>query len=397
MTCDPVRLGVAGLGRAFMLMLPALSVDDRVRLVAACAPRAESLAAFSGRFGGNTYYEISSLCEDANVEAVYVATPHQLHVEHVMMAAKNGKHILVDKPLAISMKDGEMMVAACEKADVRLIVGPSHSFDTPVLQARRLIDSGELGQVHMINAFNYTDFLYRPRRPEELKTSQGGGVIFSQAVHQIDIVRLLAGGMGKQVTAITGNWDPQRPTEGAYSALLSFENGIFASLTYSGYSHFDSDEWMDGVSELGYDKDPENYGAARRSIETAVSPEAEAALKQSRTFSAESVVKSPTHHEHFGPIIISCEHGDIRLTPDGIWVYGNKKRRFERAPKILNPRSTVIDALVGAVRNNTTPIQSGRWGLASLEICHAILESAGEGRPVTLKRQIAISSKAQTS
>lgn len=394
MTYSPVRIGIIGLGRAFMLTLPALKIDKRIQLVAACAPREESRLAFESEFGGRTYDSVDDICGDANVEILYVATPHQFHAEHVIAAAKSGKHVLVDKPLAISMKDGEDMVVACEKSNVHLIVGPSHSFDMPVLQARILIDSGELGQVRMINALNYTDFLYRPRRPEELKTKEGGGVIFSQAVHQIDIVRLLAGGMGKQVSAMTGNWDSERSTEGAYCAHIGFENGVFASLTYSGYAHFDSDEWMGNVSEMGHDRTTESYGGARRVLKSVNSSQSEAALKQTRTFSGGSVIKAPTHHEHFGPIIVSCERGDIRLTPDGIWIYKNEERHFEPAPAAPNPRTTVIDAIVNAVRNNTPPIQTGRWGLASLEICHAILASAGNSAPVALNQQISINSKA---
>ena len=390
MTCEPVRIGIVGLGRAFMLTLPALRIDKRIQLVAACAPRPESRTAFQTEFGGRTYDNITDICEDENIEVLYIATPHQFHAEHVIAAAESGKHILVDKPLAISMKDGEEMVVACERSNVHLIVGPSHSFDVPVAQARALIDSGELGAVRMINALNYTDFLYRPRRPEELKTNEGGGVIFSQAVHQIDIVRLLAGGLGKQVTAMTGNWDSARPTEGAYSALVGFANGVFASITYSGYAHFDSDEWMDSVNELGHDKIPESYGGARRTLKSVKSSQAETELKQTRAFGGDSIVLAPTHHEHFGPIIVSCELGDIRLTPDGIWVYKNEERRFEPAPAVPNPRTPVIDALVNAVRNNKPPIQTGRWGLASLEICHAILASAADARPISLHKQISI-------
>ncbi|MBL4756323.1 MAG: Gfo/Idh/MocA family oxidoreductase [Rhizobiales bacterium] len=397
MTSDPIRLGVIGLGRAFLLTLPAFQSDSRIKLVAACAPRIESRTAFEDAFGGKTYEDISSICADEAVEAIYVATPHQMHAAHVIAAAKSGKHVLVDKPLAISMEDGDAMIAACAQSGVHLIVGPSHSFDTPVQQARALIDSGELGSVRMIHAHNYTDFLYRPRRPEELRTDEGGGVIFSQAIHQIDIVRLLAGGMGRQVMAMTGNWDPDRPTEGAYSMLLNFENGVFASLTYSGYAHYDSDEAMNWVGELGHDKDPELYGVARKALETVMSPEAEAAQKQTRTFGSAQELAPAAHHEHFGPITIFCDHGDIRLTPDGIWIYGNKERRFITAPEMASPRTTVIDALYNALRTNTPPVQTGKWGLASLEVCHAILASAESGNPVQLTRQIDISGREQAS
>ena len=72
--------------------------------------------------------------------------------------------------------------------------GTATAFNAPILHTRDIIESGAYGKPRMINALNFTDFLYRPRRPEELDTARGGGVMFSQAAHQIDIVRLLGGG-----------------------------------------------------------------------------------------------------------------------------------------------------------------------------------------------------------
>lgn len=386
MTSDPVRLGVAGLGRAFMLMVPTFQRDPRIRLVAAAAPRAESRAAFEAEFGGRGHPSVEALAADPEVEAIYVATPHQMHAEHVCAALDGGKHVLVDKPLSVSMDDADRMVEAAERAGRHLIVGPSHSFDAPVALARRLIEGGTHGAVRMVQALNYTDFLYRPRRPEELRTEEGGGVLFSQGVHQIDIVRLLCGGLARQVQAMTGAWDPERATEGAYSALVSFEGGAFATLTYSGYAHFDSDVWMDGVGELGAPKSPDGYGGARRAL-AGLDPEAEARLKTTRTFGQGAAPAEARHHEHFGPVIALCDRADLRLTPDGVEVSGDTERRFEAAPRGDVPRVEVVDALVGAVRDGRAPVQSGAWGRASLELCHAILEAARTGAPVTLTRQ----------
>lgn len=389
MTSEPVRLGVAGLGRAFVLMLPTFRADPRVRLSAAAAPREESRQAFVQEFGGRGHASVEALAEDPEVDAVYIATPHQLHADHVAAVARAGKHVMVDKPLAVSMEDADAMVDAARAAGVHLIVGPSHSFDAPVALARSIIESGDLGAVRMVHAFNYTDFLYRPRRPEELRTEEGGGVLFSQGVHQIDIVRLLCGGRATQVTAMTGAWDPDRPTEGAYSALIGFESGAFASLTYSGYAHFDSDIWMDEVAELGADKDPAAYGKARRALQ-GLDAAAEAKLKSTRTYGTGSDLPRATHHEHFGPIIVSCDRGDLRLTPDGVEVFGDTERRFVAAPLGDVPRKTVIDALVAAVRDDIAPPQTGAWGRASLEVCHAILRSAKTAAPVRLMRQCGI-------
>lgn len=386
---NPVRLGVAGLGRGFMLMIPTFKADPRITLVAAAAPRAQSRAAFAAEFGGQTYDNIAALCADPQVEAVYIATPHQMHADHVCAALEAGKHVLVDKPLAISMADADRMVAAARAAGRHLIVGPSHSFDPPVETAAQIIESGEVGALRMIQAFNYTDFLYRPRRPEELRTEDGGGILFSQAIHQIDVVRRLAGGMATRVTAMTGAWDPARPTEGAFSALIAFASGAFASLTYSGYAHFDSDIWMGDIGELGQRKNPATYGKARRAL-AGLDAGAEAQLKQTRTYGSGAGLTEATHNEHFGPVIALCDRADLRLTPEGVDLFGDTERRLIRSPVGAAPRRPVIDALVGAVRHNRAPAQTGEWGRASLEICHAILESAATGQPVDLHRQCGI-------
>lgn len=380
---------MAGLGRGFMLTAPSILAHPGITLAAAAAPRAETRAAFEAQFGGKAHDSVEALCADPAVEAVYIATPHQMHAEHVAAAAAAGKAVLVEKPLAVSMDDGARMVAAASGAGIALIVGPSHSFDGPVEQARAIITSGRYGRLRMVQALNYTDFLYRPRRPEELVTDQGGGVIFSQAVHQIDIIRLLAGGQAHSVTAMTGNWDAARPTEGAYAALIDFEGGAFASLTYSGYAHFDSDEWMDQVGELGQAKDPATYGKARRALATVHSAEEEAALKRRRTFGAEAVPPPAPYHEHFGPIIASLEGADLRLTPQGVHVYGHTERQFLPAPAWPAPRQGVLDRLIAAVRHGEKVVQDGRWGLASLEVCHAILASAQTGQRVALHHQVA--------
>ena len=128
----PVRIGIVGLGRAFMLTLPAFRADKRVQLVAATEPREESRKAFEREFNGRAYTTVEELCRDPRVELVYVATPHELHSEHVLAAAAAGKHVLVEKPLAVSMADAQSMIDVCKQAGVMLLVGPSHSYDTQI-------------------------------------------------------------------------------------------------------------------------------------------------------------------------------------------------------------------------------------------------------------------------
>lgn len=387
----PLRLGVIGLGRGFTLMLPALRADPRFVLVAAADPEPRARARASAEFGARAYASAPELCADPEVEAVYVATPHQFHAEHALAAVERGRHVLVEKPMALSLAQCQAMVDAARRAGVGIIVGHSQSFEAPIGLAREIINSGEVGPVRMIQALNYTDFLYRPRRAEELDTALGGGVIFNQAPHQVDVVRLLGGGLVRAVRAHTGAWDPARPTEGAYSALLTFENGAFAALTYSGFAHFDSDEWCGFIGESGETKDPARYGDSRRALLAAGQSGREAALRQARGYGAGARETSSGRrlHGHFGLLIVSCAGGDLCPMPDGVMIYGDLAPRKVALPPPAVPRVEVLDALYDLVRHGRRPVQSGEWGLATMEVCLAMLQSAREEREIALHHQVA--------
>ena len=382
---DPVRIGVVGLGRGFALTAPSAIKSQFVKFVAAAAPRDESRKSFQSVFHGDIYSTYDQLLSDRSIEAIHIATPHQLHAEMAVAAAEAGKHVLVEKPIAVSLTDAERMVAACEKNRVTLIVGPAHSFDGPVLAARRMIDSGRFGRILAINTFNYTDFMYRPRRDEELRTVDGGGVLFSQGAHQFDIVRLLAGAPVSEVYASTGRWDRDRDTEISYQAMITFNNGTVAQCTYSGFARFDSDELLDWVGETGYEKKPSDYGHSRRAL-IDLSRDEEISEKRSRTFGESQLREIAPNNEHFGPLIIQCEYADLKVGPRGISVYTNFEKEVVPVPLLTSPREPVFRALYEAVRSGIHPVQSGRWCIGTLEVCHAVIESSANRKLVHLSR-----------
>ena len=293
---------------------------------------------FEADFDATSYDTVQNMCAEAAIDAVYVTTPHQFHAEHAEIAARAGKHVLVEKPMAITLEDCTRMIRAANDNGVHLLVGHSHSYDAPILEARRLIQTGDYGPPRLITGLNFTDFVYRPRRPEELDTAQGGGVVFSQGAHQIDVARLLGGGLVETVYATTGDHDPARPTDGAYSVLMKFASGVVANLTYSGYAHFDTDEFTGWRAESGVAKDPESYGAARRALAAAKDPTAEAAIKAGRAYGGPNGVNRPREaptdrqHENFGLFVISCVQADIRPMPDGVRVYADKAIDFHPLP-----------------------------------------------------------------
>ena len=252
-----------------------------------------------------------------------------------------------------------------------------------------MIASGEFGAVRMINAINYTDYLYRPRRPEELDTAQGGGAVFNQAAHQVDIVRLIGGGQVTSVRAVTGAWDRARPTEGAYAALLTFASGAFASLTYSGYGHFDSDEFQGWIGEMGQQKTP-YAGTPRPRFGSA---QEETAFKNAHNYGGRDYRPSAAKaaaHQHFGTLLVSCERADLRALPNGVMIYQNGAARLEALPPPSVPRAEVIDELYRAVLHGEAPLHDGAWAMATLEVLLAMLRSAQEGRDVALNHQVRV-------
>jgi phthalate 4,5-cis-dihydrodiol dehydrogenase len=354
-------------------MAPAFR-DPRVQLVAAADPRPEALDRFRQDCGGRTFHSVEQLCADRSIDVVYVATPHELHAQHARLAAAAGKHVLVEKPMALTLEECRSMIDAARRAGVQLIVGHSHSYDAPVARTRELIRGGSCGAVRMITAIDYTDWLYRPRRPEEL-----GAAIQNQASHQVDIVRLLAGGEVTSVRAYTGNWDRARPAAAAYSCQLSFDNGVFATLVYSGYAHFDSDELMGWIGEMGQKKDPSKYGEARSRLKGD-----ELALKNARNYGgAQFAAPEGVAHQHFGLVIASCEKADLRPLSTGVMIYGDSERRLDALAPPKYPRVEVIDELYAAVVEGKPPLHSGEWAMATLEVVLALLQSAADHGTIT--------------
>ena len=317
--------------------------------------RAEARLRFAEEFSARAYATVEELCADPAVEAIYVATPHQLHARHATLAAQHRKHLLVEKPMALTLEECTAIIDAARSEGVHLVVGHSHSFDAPVRHLRDLIESDRYGDVRMINAINYTDYLYRPRRPEELDTALGGGAVFNQAAHQIDIVRLLGRGRVESVRAATGAWDRARPTEGAYAALLMFANGTFASLTYSGYGNFDSDEFEGWIGEMGQKKEP-YAGTPRRHFDN---EQDEVAFKNARNYGGPDFRLSAGQdlaHQHFGTLLVSCERADLRALPNGVMIYQNGSAHLDALPAPKIPRVEVIDELYDAVVRDRPPI-----------------------------------------
>jgi phthalate 4,5-cis-dihydrodiol dehydrogenase len=388
---DVLRLGIAGLGVASTQILPPISTLPFIKVTAAADTRTDALAKFREAYRGETFTSVEAMCASSKVDAVYVATPNQLHAQHAIAAANHKKHVIVEKPMALSIEECEAMNQAAERNHVNLLCGHTHSFDPPVRKIREIVKSGELGKLRMINTWNYNEFMYRPRMKHELATSRG--VVLNQGPHHVDIVRLIGGGMVRSVRAMTGIWDQARAHEGSYTCYLEFEDGTPATLVYSGYGFFDTAELFSWVGEGGQYREPETNLKVRRQLREVRSPEEEEQLKEGMRFGGQRdgqfshVWSGEKKQPFFGFTLVSCEHGDIRQTPDGLLIYGEEEKREIRLPAGRRGREAEVEELYHAVVHNRPVFHDGRWGEATLEVCLAMLESAKERKEVFLSHQ----------
>ena len=228
------------------------------------------------------------------------------------------------------------------------------------------------------------------RHAGELDAAQGGGAVYSQAAHQIDVVRHLAGGCARSLRATAGAWDAARRIDGAYAAFMTFGEGVAATLTYSGYAHFDSDELCGWTGEMGHAKDRARHSGARAAV-GAAGTAAEAALRQARMYGATGAVAGPpAAHPQFGLVIASCEGADLRPGPHGVTIYDDGGERLDALPPPALPRAEVVDELCDAAAGTRAAVHTGEWGRATLEACLAILASTRENREIALERQVAL-------
>jgi phthalate 4,5-cis-dihydrodiol dehydrogenase len=378
-----LRLGIAGLGNAGQAVLRDLSAAPGVVLAAVADLRAAALDSCRAKFPElHAYDSVEAMCKSENVDAVWIATPNEFHAEHVVAAALHGKHVVCEKPMALSLEECDRMNQAAAENRIRLLMH-SKAADPPILKMREVITSSRLGRPIQISSWNYKSWLNYPRLPSEVDTAKGGGIVFRQGSHQVDIVRCLGGGIAKSVRASTGKWHPRFDTEGNYSAFIEFNDGTPASLVFNGYGGFDMTELTWGIGEGG-------YVASAKSPEKQVATEGpvNGVAKYSAPLRAEGRRRDGARKQpFFGLTVVSCEKGDMRQSPGGLYLYTGQGREEVLCPPFMD-RAGELLKLHQAVTQNKPVFNDGKWGKATLEVLLAILQSSRERREMFLQHQV---------
>ena len=197
-----LRWGVIGTGWVSAdFMVPALAKCSGSRLVACLGSSAQKSRAFAGRFNiAHAHATLDELLANAEVDAVYVATPNAMHREVVVAAARAGKHVLCEKPFAMSVADGRAMTQACAEAGVTLRVAHQMRMEAVLDRARVIVQSGRLGRVAAVSLERASA---NPPRTTWRKDVAQSGVVFDVGVHLLDQIQWITGQPFAAVAAFT--------------------------------------------------------------------------------------------------------------------------------------------------------------------------------------------------
>lgn len=372
---NPLGIGILGLGTAGRGAAIAASRSVHSRVVAVCDLLAETADEIALQHGARSYTDLRQLCDDSEVEAVYISTPTYLHLANALQLAASGKHLLVEKPVVKDSAEGYALMSLEKTYDVKIMSVNTRGRDAPVRSMARLVASGAIGPVLALTNICYTNWVLRPRFPYELVTALGGGVTFRQAPHQIEIARTIINLPVVAVTAVAGSSPQPVNTVGNYSALVEFQGGAVATLVYNGYGYFDTAELTFGIGERGDPVDLETSPRMRRQRAWSLDKYGDSG-RAVRDLDLPSRTEAMARRWGFvGLTIVSGERGDLRQSENGVTVYNEKGPIEEDCSDDIGGLSVDFEEFYGALRESRPLEHDATWGALTVRICEAILTS----------------------
>jgi predicted dehydrogenase len=230
-----LRVGILGAGYFGEWHARAIAAVPGLRLAAICdadPARARTLAA---AHGAAALIDWRQLLADAAIEAVVIATPHQLHAEMAVAAAAAGKHILLEKPMAPTAAECTAIIDAAAQGQLKLMIGQVLHFALPCLLARQILDSGELGQP-ITGSSALSKLWFEPNRREwHLDPGRGGGMLMTAGIHALDLLLWFMGDAAEAVFAAAGTLMHEQAADDSAMLLLRFPGGRFGQVSSIGY------------------------------------------------------------------------------------------------------------------------------------------------------------------
>jgi predicted dehydrogenase len=336
---DRLRIGVLGTGviiRDYHLVT--LRDHPRAEVVAAGNLHPGSLERLAADFDiPKTYASFEEMAADPAIDAVVIGLPNYLHAPATIQMLQAGKHVLCEKPMAMSVAEGEGMIEAARRAGRKLMIAHMWRFDKEILWLRDVVASGRLGKV--FKAKSHAIWLYEGPRPESWFVQRkfaGGGALADMGVHSIDTLRFVLGGAcPRKVFANADTHFRDIELDDTATLLLEFEGGI-VGLIEAGWYHW----YADGLE--GYTQVFGTKGYAR---------------------ALPSELHAPT---------------------EGVWSVTTPKMPARRQQCDLPMYQAQMDHFVDCVLNDREPTPNGMDGLWALRVLEAAYRSAETGEAVQI-------------
>lgn len=239
-----MKVAVVGCGNVSKMHFKAISEIPETKIVAAVDIKPERADKMAAEYGAKAYYDFDKFIENEQPDVVHICTPHYLHTPMAIKALKKGINVLLEKPCSVSLEEIEELRKAEAESGKQLGICFQNRYNACVQDAKKIIDSGEMGKVKSVRAFvtwergedYYSDDWHGTLDKE------CGGVLINQSIHTMDLVQYL-GGKCKKVTAHVSNDHLKGiiEVEDTASALLELENGITA-IFYATLAHAENSE-----------------------------------------------------------------------------------------------------------------------------------------------------------
>ena len=232
-----LKVGIIGLGGIARSHCDSIAHLDKVQVVAVADLFEEKRQEYMDKYdipkGYETHHE---LLKDDEIDAVAVVLGHQLHHQLTVDACNAGKHVLVEKPMALSLVQCDAMIEAAANNGVKLMVGLSQHFYPTSVKAKEILDSGELGPLITAIAYMSKNWNYASRRPQYRSRYHGGGMWLTNGIHVVDRLSWVMASQAVSVSASIGTRAHYQAADDSATAFIRYKNGLAGTAIAVGYA-----------------------------------------------------------------------------------------------------------------------------------------------------------------
>lgn len=231
-----IKVGLIGCGKISERHISAFSKIKEAKITAVCDISSEKVAYAAELTGAQKYSDYIDMIDNAELDLAVVNLPHSLHNPCVCECARRGLDVFLEKPMGISVKDCDEMIAACKEAGIMLWVGHGQSFEPVNIRAKEIVESGKLGKLISVTETRNTIYFTEDRPRWFLdKNISGGGIMVNLGAHTLDRIKFFAGGDIQY--AFGGIHIPQGMTvENNVQAFVKTTTGVTAAINLVGHT-----------------------------------------------------------------------------------------------------------------------------------------------------------------